>query len=832
MNFPERYHPHEVEPRLRKFWEEQKIYQYDPSSFIPCFSVDTPPPYVSSEHLHVGHAMSYSQAEFIVRYKRMSGYNIFYPMGFDDNGLPTERYVEKKYRVDKSKISRQEFINLCLKETKIGAQTYRDLWEALGISVDWSLTYSTIDERSRRSSQRSFIELAREGLIERRDEPILWCYHCSTSLAQADVETVEMPSQLNDIAFLGPDGRELIISTTRPELIPACVSLYANPEDERYTSLIGSKVRVPLFDFEVEVRAHPDVDPSFGTGLMMVCTWGDMDDVIKWKEHHLDTRAVFDERGRLNELARPFDGLSVEEARKEILKALKEKGLLKDSKPLIHNIGAHDRCNTPVEFNHSPQWFIRLLDYKEEFLRRGEELTWYPTFMKTRYEDWVRGLKWDWCISRQRYYGVPIPVWYCGECGRPVFSPIESLPVDPKVEPVPPDSRCTCGSPSFRGEQDVMDTWMTSSLTPLINARWAYDDEDLMKKIYPMTVRVQAFEIIRTWLFYTMVKSHFHTSSLPWHDVMISGWGLDAKGKKMSKRLGNFVDPMTVIKKYSADALRYWSAGSTLGNDLRYNEQDVANGNRLMTKLWNAARFVASYLFDGDGKPLSLTPGKPTLPDRWIVSRLMSRIKSATESLDKYEYSHALSLVEQFFFAEYCDNYLEIVKERLWNSDRFPSEHVEAARFTLHRVLFDVLKLFAPFIPYITEELYRIVFLPLGGPGSIHVSEWPRFDESLIDAEADEAGRLLVDVLTGVRRWKTSQKVHSYYPLSKMVITAGKKEEARLLPIAADVQAAAHAESLAFGEGGDVPTEAEKITLKLTLGEKKPKDRGLQTQIP
>lgn len=821
MNFPKKYKPQEVEPKLQKFWEEHKIYQYNPDSDNPCFSMDTPPPYVSSAHLHVGHAMSYSQAEFIVRYKRMRGYNIFYPMGFDDNGLPTERYVEKKYNVNKSKVNRQEFIDLCLKETKIGAQTYRELWDALGISVDWSLTYSTIDERCRRTSQRSFVELVRNGFIERRDDPILWCYRCSTAIAQADVDTEEVSTRLNNIAFLGPDGRELIISTTRPELIPACVSLYVNPNDERYTSLIGAKVGVPLFDYQVEVRTHPDVDPSFGTGLMMVCSWGDAEDVGKWKEHDLDTRHLFDGRGRMNELAGQFSGLLVEEARKGILKSLDEKGLLKGSEPLIHNVGVHERCNTPVEFNHSLQWFISILDHKDEFLRRGDELGWYPEFMKARYEDWVKGLKWDWCISRQRYYGVPFPVWYCEKCEKPWFPAVESLPVDPTVDSVPESARCECGGTSFIGEKDVMDTWMTSSLTPLINARWAYDDHELMKRIYPQSVRVQAFEIIRTWLFYSVVKSHFHTDSLPWNDIMISGWGLDSKGKKMSKRLGNFVDPMSVIKRYSADALRYWSAGATLGNNLRYNEQDVVDGNRLMTKLWNAVRFVSTYLFDENDEALPLSPGQPTMSDRWIVSRFVSTVKSASEYLDKFEYSHALDAAKRFFFSEFCDNYMEIIKQRFWNPDQFAPEQIEAARFTLHSVLLGILKLLAPFIPYITEELYQIAFRPFGGPVSIHISEWPEYDDSLIDDEAEEAGKLLVNILTGVRRWKTDNQVHSNFPLNEMVITASEEEKARLKPIIDDLQAAAHAESLKFGEEGDIPTEAEGITLKMTLGERK-----------
>ncbi len=823
LNLPKRYKAQEVEHRIKKFWEKEEIYRYEPKSDKPCFSVDTPPPYVSSSHLHVGHAMSYSQAEFVVRYKRMCGYNIFYPMGFDDNGLPTERYVEKKYKINKSKVNRREFIDLCLKETKLGIQTYRELWEALGISVDWSLSYSTIDERSRCTSQRSFIELAKNGLIERRDEPIMWCYRCSTAIAQAEVETVELISKLYYIAFHSQNGQEIIIGTTRPELIPACVSLYVNPYDERYVALVGKKVRVPLFDYEEEVRTHPDVDPSFGTGLMMVCTWGDLGDVIKWKEHKLDTRSIFDEYGRFNELAESFAGLTAKAGRKEIISALEQKKLLKGSKELSHLVGVHDRCGTPIEFNNTMQWFIRILDFKSEFLERGNQLHWYPEYMKNRFDDWIAGLKWDWCISRQRYYGVPFPVWYCEKCNTPWFPPIEQLPVDPTVDPVPDEAACeNCGCSDFIGEKDVMDTWMTSSMTPLINARWAYDDQHLMNRIYPQSLRVQAFEIIRTWLFYTIVKSHFHTNTLPWKDLMISGWGLDPKGKKMSKRAGNLVEPMAVIKRYSADALRYWSANSTLGSNRRYSEQEVADAKRLMTKLWNASRFVANYLVEENGIPYSLTRGTPTLIDRWIISRLMSTVKISTEYFERYEYSHSLEVTQRFFFTEFCDNYLEIIKERFWNPDHFQAGQVKAARFTLFAVLFAILKLFAPFIPYITEEIYQIIFRDsFEKEVSIHISEWPVFDESQIDTDVETLGKLFIDILTGVRRWKTSKQVHAYFPLREMIISADPRIIPQIESIIDDLRAAAHAESINFGEGGTMSTDSENVFLKLTLGEKK-----------
>lgn len=819
MEFPKRYEHKDVEPRIRELWQTSGIHRFDPDDPRPIFSVDTPPPYVSSAHLHVGHAMSYSQAEFIVRYKRMAGFNVFYPMGFDDNGLPTERYVEQKYKINKGKISREEFVKLCLEETAKGAQVYRDLWESLAISVDWDLTYSTIQPRAVRTAQWSFLDLQGKGLISRRDEPITWCYQCQTSLAQADIETEERDTTLNDIAFIGPNGEDLVISTTRPELIPACVALYVNPDDDRYRALVGKKARVPLFDYEVEIRTHPDVALDFGTGLMMVCTWGDSDDVKKWKEHQLETRALFDDWGKLGGLGGPYAGMKSADARAAILKDLEEAGRLRGRAPLRQIVGTHERCGTPVEFHHSPQWFINVLEGREAYLRRGEELAWFPAHFKVRLDDWVNGLKWDWCISRQRFYGVPFPVWYCDACGAPRFATRDELPVDPTMSAPPAGAACACGGTAFTAERDVMDTWMTSSLTPLINARWA-EGSSLMDRIYPMSIRVQAFEIIRTWLFYTLVKSHHHTDSLPWTDVMISGWGLDEKGKKMSKRAGNFVDPKTVIEKYGADALRYWSAGANLGNDLRYNERDVSGGKKLMTKLWNAVKFAASHFADESGAPRELSPGAPTLVDRWIASRLQQVIGDVTRYLDRYEYGHALGAVERFFFAEFCDNYIEIVKERFWSPEKFDPTVVEAARFTLHEVSLTVVKLFAPFIPYITEELYQVAFRREGDPVSVHVSAWPKADEARIDAEALESGRLLIAVLTGARRWKTTQQVNQNHPLARLAIAAPPEARERLERLAEDLRAASHADAVEFVETGEVATDEAQIALSLELGVK------------
>ncbi|PIP17390.1 MAG: valine--tRNA ligase, partial [Candidatus Portnoybacteria bacterium CG23_combo_of_CG06-09_8_20_14_all_37_13] len=399
------------------------MYQFQPKSEKSVFSVDTPPPYVSAEHLHAGHIMSYAQAEFIVRFKRMQGFNVFYPMGFDDNGLPTERFVEKKYKLDKSKVSRQDFIKLCLKETKTGAQNYKKLWHLLGISIDWSQTYSTIDDRCRKISQKSFLDLFKKNLVYRAEQPTMWCPACQTALAQADLEDKQERTYLNYIKFFpvgNADLRSLQIATTRPELLEACVALFYHPEDKRYKNL--KKAKLPIFNFEVPVLTDKNVDPKFGTGLIMVCAWGDTEDIRKWQEHKLETRPIFTEKTKPEEILKK---------RQDILEKLKQKNLLIKQEQITHALNVHERCETPVEFVLTKQWFIKILENKNDLLKRGEELKWFPEFMKRRYFDWVKNLKWDWCISRQRYYGVPFPVWYCQNCGGIILAENKNLPVDP-----------------------------------------------------------------------------------------------------------------------------------------------------------------------------------------------------------------------------------------------------------------------------------------------------------------------------------------------------------------------------------------------------------------
>ena len=699
----EKYNANEREPHWREYWQKNEIYKFNPQSIKPFYSVDTPPPYVSADHLHIGHIMSYSQAEFIVRYKRMSGFEVFYPMGFDNNGLPTERFVEKKYNINKNEISRADFIKKCLEETKIGSQTYKNLWELLGISVDWSKTYSTIDIHSQRISQWSFIDLYNKGKMIRKDEPTYWCTTCQTALAQADLEDKEEQGFLNYINFKAVgSGKDLLIATTRPELIPACVALFVNQNDYRYSNLIGQKAMIPFFNYEVPIIADESVDVNFGTGLMMVCSWGDSEDIKKIKEFNLPIRTILNINGKLNDLAGEFAGQDLVLARKNILTKLKEQNYLQKQEPISHVLNIHERCGTPVEVIKTKQWFIKVLEDKDNLLAQAEKMNWYPLYMKQRYIDWVKTLKWDWCISRQRYYGVPFPVWYCQVCKEVILPDISDLPVDPMITQSKINTCPKCDSKKIIGEKDVMDTWMTSSMTPLIVSR-LLENKAFEEKLFPSSLRPQAFEIIRTWLFYSVVKSLHHFKNVPFFDIMISGHGHDEKGQKISKRLGNYVPPEQIVDQYGADALRYWATGANLGENLKYSENEVKKGKRTITKLYNAATFCFSHFKDQDYSRLDLK--NLSSEDKWILNQLNKTIKKVTAHFDSYQYAKAKNDVDDFFWSDFCDNYLEFVKYRLYQET--PNQ---IAKQVLYQVFLVIIKMYAPIMPYITEEIYHLYF--------------------------------------------------------------------------------------------------------------------------
>jgi valyl-tRNA synthetase len=783
-----------IEEQARALWERHDIYRYDRAGSAPVFSVDTPPAYVSAAHLHVGHAMSYSQPDFVVRYRRMRGERVFYPMGFDDNGLPTERYVEQAHGVKAVDMPRAEFVALCLAETGRTIPRYERLWRRLGLSVDWSLRYSTIDARCRRTAQASFLELYGEGHIRRAEDPILWCPECQTALAQADVEDLSRNGTLHRISF----GGGLVIATTRPELLPACVALYAHPGDPRYRSLAGGTATVPLSGHEVPIRTDEAVDPEFGTGLMMVCTFGDGEDVVKWRRDKLDLRLVVGGDGRLGELAGEFAGEPVSRARARMVERLAETGALLGGDPVRQAVGVHERCQTPVEFQLRPQWFMGITGHRAAFRRRAAELEWVPGFMRRRLEDWIDGLRWDWNLSRQRHYGVPFPVWFCRGCGEAVLADPASLPVDP-LSDQPPVAACPeCGSAELAADPDVMDTWLTSSLTPQINA--GSDDA-----LAPMSLRVQAFEIIRTWLFYTVVQSHFLADRLPWRAVMVSGWGLNEQGRKIAKRdLArstapdgfNRYQPDQVIDRYGADALRLWATKARIGTDLRYHEKDVRTGRKFVVKLWNVARFVAANAGTAEaGGPVA----ERTAVDRWLLSHLAEAVDEATAALDEFDVMRAHQAASRFFWSVYCDRYVEMVKDRF----RYPEEHTDAerasARATLREALRVLLGLFAPFAPFITEHLYQRLYRPAEHATSLHLTSWPvppaswRTDRADIDQ--------LATILDQVRVLRSRLRLGGGARLSAVVVQASTADAKRLLSaIAEPLRTAARADAVVEGD--------------------------------
>ncbi len=769
---PKHYNAHESEKKWQKFWQDNAVYKFDFNNVDrdKVFSIDTPPPTVSGK-MHMGHAFSYSQADFIARYKRMRGYNVFYPFGFDDNGLATERYVEKKIGKKATEMKRSEFIKICLEETKETEAELKKAWSSLGISPDWSINYRTIGDHARKISQLSFIELYKQGRVYQKEAPTLWCPECQTAIAQVELEDKEIESYFNDILFELEDGRKITIATTRPELLPACVAVFVNPDDERYKDIVGKKIKVPLMNYYVPVIADKRADPEKGTGIVMCCTFGDQTDMEWWKAYNLPLKIIIGTNGVMNEKAGKYAGLKVKEARKQIIEDLKKAGLLVGQRKIKHMVNVHERCGTEIEFLVTKQWFIKYLDLKDEFLRIGDELNWYPKHMKSRLENWIKGLQWDWCISRQRFFGVPFPVWYCKNCGEPIIADESELPVDP-TETLPHKKCPKCGSTEFVPEKDVLDTWATSSLTPQIVLKWKEDDE-FFNKMFPMDLRPQGHDIISFWAFNTIVKSYFHNKSKPWKDIMISGWALDEHGKKMSKSKGNVVDPQDMIKKYNADCLRWWAASSKLGEDLWFNEKEFINGQRFMTKLWNASRFVIMNL--SNYKPRELSKENITnLADKWILSRLNRTIKQVTDSLEKYQYIRLRLDVEKFFRQDFCDNYLELVKDRLYNPDKYELNEVLSAKDTLYYVLFNSLKLLAPILPHITEEIYQDYFKQFNEEKSIHLTRWPEENPALEwDVDLSKA----LAVLALVRKYKSDNKMSLRSELNKLIVDADITEE-------------------------------------------------------
>jgi len=810
-----------IEDRWDRTWTEQGTYTFDRSKLrAEVYAIDTPPPTVSGS-LHVGHVFSYTHTDAVARYRRMRGKAVYYPMGWDDNGLPTERRVQNYFgvRCDPSlpydptfeppaeppsppiPVSRPNFIELCERLTATDEKAFEDLFRRLGLSVDWSLVYATIDERSRRVSQRAFLRNLARGEAYQQEAPTLWDVDFRTAVAQAELEDRDQPGAYHKLAFHRTDGAgDIEIDTTRPELLAACVALVAHPDDPRYRPLFGTTVRTPVFGVEVPVLGHALADPEKGTGIAMVCTFGDLTDVTWWRELDLPARSIIGWDGRI--LANPPEaiagdagrdayariaGLTVKQAQARMVELLQETGeLVGEIRRITHPVKFFEKGDRPLEIVATRQWYIRNGGrgeaLRDELLARGRELVWHPEYMRHRYESWVAGLNGDWLISRQRFFGVPIPVWYRLDAdGNPVHDqplvPDESrLPIDPSTDVPDGFDASQRGVPDgFAGDPDIMDTWATSSLTPQIGGFWEETGDGvagLFERVFPYDLRPQGHDIIRTWLFSTVVRAHFEAGSLPWTDTALSGWILDPDRKKMSKSKGNVVTPIGLLEQYGSDAVRYWSTSARPGVDTAFDEAQMKIGRRLAIKLLNASKFALSLGEAGAGAVVD----QPV--DRAMLERLADLVDEATVAFEGYDYARALERTESFFW-DFCDNYLELVKGRAYGSQG--DGPAASARAALEQALETLLKLFAPFLPFATEEVWS-----WWRSGSVHTSAWPDAAGLRCDGDGD-VYRIATEVLGAARRAKTEARKSLRAPVSAVRVEATAGDLARLRLALADV---------------------------------------------
>jgi valyl-tRNA synthetase len=851
MAVPEKPVLEGLEDSLAQRWEREGTYRFDRSkSRADIYAIDTPPPTVSGS-LHVGHVFSYTHTDLIARFQRMRGKEVFYPMGWDDNGLPTERRVQNYFgvRCDPSlpydpsftpaekpekqpiSVSRPNFIELCLKLTVADEKVFEDLWRTLGLSVDWSMTYATIGRDAQRVSQLMFLRHLRQGLAYQVEAPTLWDVDFRTAVAQAELEDREQPGAYHRIHFyrdqgtgIGDQGAPIAIETTRPELIPACVALVAHPDDERYKHLFDTYVITPIFGVRVPVRSHALADPEKGSGIAMICTFGDTTDVTWWRELKLPVRAIVQANGTLGPVTfgqpgwesadaakaqAAYDqlaGLSAKKAQVKIAELLRESGDLQgDPKPITHNVKFYEKGDRPLEIITSRQWFIKTIDHRDAFIARGREIAWHPEYMRARYENWVNGLNGDWCISRQRFFGVPFPVWYpIKENGTIDYAgaivPAESrLPIDPSTDVPDGYSADQRGKPGgFAGDPDVMDTWATSSVTPQLVTKWE-SDPDVFGRTFPMDLRPQAHDIIRTWLFSSVVRAHFENASAPWTNASISGFVLDPDRKKMSKSKGNVVTPMSLLQEHGSDGVRYWAARGGPGVDTAFDPGQMKIGRKLAMKVLNVSKFVLSG---------EQPAGAVTEPlDRGMLQSLAALVDEATGELEQYEYAKALAKIESFFW-DFCDNYIEAAKSRRYGD--FGADAAASASTAMRLALSVLLRLLAPYLAFVTEEVWSWTH-----PGSIHRSSWPTRAEIVHVSGTDDAAMRavvhLTEALNTIRKGKVDRKVSIGTPVQQVVYSATEDAIACLKLVERDLKAAARADALVLTAAAGTAVE---ITLK------------------
>ena len=749
------------EPRWQAKWKEWNIYHFDPESPKEVYSIDCPPRYASGA-IHLGHAYGYTVIDFAARYKRLKGYNVFFPLCFDVNGTPVEVRVEKVYGVKASDVPRQEFIKMCsdFAQKYIGEMTRQ--FEVLGESMDPSIYYQTDAEYYRKLTQISFLRLFKKGLVYKGHFPVNWCTRCGTALADAEVEYEPRKTKLNYIKFHeSGSGREVQIATTRPELLSTCLLVAVHPEDQSKTDLVGKELITPVYGRKVKVVADSNVDATFGTGTVMICSIGDKDDLEWIMKYNLELEKGISESGVMTEVAGKYPGMTVTEARRSIIEDMKEAGTLVKQEDLDQNIGTCWRCHTPIEFLKVPQWFIRSVQFRDKVLEMIDQIDWHPEFMKVRIQNWVNSLAWDWVVSRQRFFATAIPLWECDSCGDVLLAEEDECYVDPTSKP-PRKERCSCGG-RYIGSTDVFDTWMDSSISPLYNTFWERN-EKYFKKLYPMSMRPQGLEIIRTWAYYTILRSLLLIGEKPWNETMVHGFIMAPDGSPMHASAGNVIDPMPLLEKYGGDAMRYYAATCALGIDHAFKEQELVRGGRLATKTWNVMRMVGSAC---PTKPAPPTRMRPI--DSWVLSRFGRLVRTVEETSDEYRFDQAMAALENFMWHEFADHYIELVKHRAYTDDD------GGAKYALYTVGLGLLKMMSMFLPHMAEDAYQLEFQKSEGAVSIHVSGWPQAPD--IDAESERKGDAVKSVVAEVRSWKSSRGLSLNSPVSRLEIVgpeAGK----------------------------------------------------------
>ncbi len=781
------YDQKKLEKKWQENWHEEKIYHFDFDSNKKSYSIDVPPRYASGP-LHAGHAVHYTHIDFAARYKRMQGYEVFFPLCFDVNGIPIEERVERKLGITRKDIDRHKFTKMCSDFANKNIDTMKEQFMLLGESMDPSIYYQTDAEYYRRLTQISFLKLFEKGLIYKGKFPVNWCPRCMTAMADAEVEYADNKTKLNTIKFyfkekpskqvlkyhaVGEDkkGAYIEIATTRPEMLASCQIVALHPTDERTPWLVDKELIVPIFEKTVKIVEDDAVDPDFGTGVVMICTVGDKEDLNWVFKYNLPIEMSIDEEGKMTDICGKYAGLKIKQARQAVIDDLKKENILLKQDDLEQNLGVCWRCKTPVEFVNAEQLFLKTTDFKKLVLEKSDEMNWYPEYMKVRLTEWVNSLEWDWVISRQRYFATPIPIWECKECNEIVLANEDSCYCDPTIDTPPVDKCPKCGG-KLVGSEDVFDTWMDSSISPLYNTFWERDEEKF-KKLYPMSVRPQAHDIIRTWAFYTILRCTLITDEKPFENMMMGGFILSEDGTPMHSSLGNVIDPIKVIKKHGADAFRCYAASCALGEDNPFRTKDVIRGVKLLRKIWNVEMFISNVISNDKPKKVCLID-----VDRWILTKFSKLVKKCTKQMDSYDYSQTMKDIEYFLWHELADHYIEMVKSSIYDK-----KNLDSIRYTIYKIGLGVLKLFASFFPHITEELYHICYKKFENDKSIHLSDWP--EKILIEEEKEKEGEIIKNYISEVRSWKSKQgiplnseiKAVNTYSSKKVVKTLEKNNE-------------------------------------------------------